>query len=204
MKRWLLIAAIILFALLAYVAAGPWLTVRGIQRAVDARDASALSRHVDFPRLRSSLKAQLSDRLVRRAGEETQSSLFGGLALRLAEGAIDAAVETMITPLGIGALMQGQVFRDRLGEAAEAATTAATPGPSADPESGAVSGSTPTEADTPVAVQTQKAKADYRIESASRISATLHDASGRPIEFVLVRHGLQWKLADIRLPPDAN
>lgn len=203
MKRWLLVTAIVLLALLAYVAMGPWLTVRGIQRAVDARDASALSRHVDFPRLRSSLKAQLSDRLIRRAGEETQSSLFGGLALRLAEGAIDAAVETMITPLGIGALMQGQVLRDRFGDAADAAT-AATQAPASDSQSEALSEAMPPDPNKTVSVQSQPPNADYRIESASRISATLHDASGRPVEFVLVRHGLQWKLADIRLPPATN
>ena len=46
--------------------------------------------------------------------------------------------------------------------------------------------------------------ARYRYESLSRFTATIEDDSGKPIVFVLRRNGLQWKLADIRLPMNGN
>ena len=50
--RWIVAGtALLLLALLAWIAAGPWLAVRGIERAVAARDTAALARHVDFPKL---------------------------------------------------------------------------------------------------------------------------------------------------------
>jgi hypothetical protein len=42
--------------------------------------------------------------------------------------------------------------------------------------------------------------AKYRYESLSRFTATVQDDSGRPIQFVMTRDGLNWKLSDIRLP----
>ena len=59
-----------LLLLCGYVAVGPYLTVRAIRIAVKEQDAAALSRQVDFPALRASLKAQLDDRLLRKAGPD--------------------------------------------------------------------------------------------------------------------------------------
>ena len=69
---------------IAAPAAGPWLAIRGISEAIEQRDAARLARHVDFPALRINLKAQLDDQLVRRAGSDMQSSLFGVMALGVA------------------------------------------------------------------------------------------------------------------------
>src|SRR3546814_15245268 len=47
--------------------------------------------------------------------------------------------------------------------------------------------------------------AQYRYESLSRFTATVHDDQGRPVVFVMTRRGLDWKLSDIRLPlPDES
>lgn len=105
----------------------PWRTVQGIRDAVVAQDARALSRHVDFPALRVSLRAQLNDHLVREAGIDAQSGLFGALALRVAGGLVDAAVEAMVTPVGLGAVMEGRkvwnnVIRDSVGAPPRPAT----------------------------------------------------------------------------------
>ena len=59
------IAALVLLALLAWTASGPWRAVAGIREAVQAGDARALARHVDFPALRASLRPQVQDRIVR-------------------------------------------------------------------------------------------------------------------------------------------
>ncbi|HJR73461.1 MAG TPA: DUF2939 domain-containing protein [Luteimonas sp.] len=186
MKKWLWLFAALLIALLAYVGAGPYLTVRAIRSAVEKQDAAALSRQVDFPALRTSLKAQLTDRLVREAGADVQASALGSIGLTLAGGLIGGSVDAMVTPTGLGALMEGRKVWKRIGDGF------APPTPAASAENGA---STAVPA-TPKPLDGAK----YRYESLSRFTATVHDDSGRPIVFVMTRDGLNWKLSDIRLP----
>ncbi|WP_152240332.1 DUF2939 domain-containing protein, partial [Xanthomonas sp. LMG 12461] len=83
MKKWLALLFLALLALGGYVVAGPYLAIRGIDQALRERDAAALERYVDFPTLRVNLKAQVDDALVRRAGPDLQSSLFGGAHQRI-------------------------------------------------------------------------------------------------------------------------
>ncbi|WP_159015751.1 DUF2939 domain-containing protein [Cognatiluteimonas profundi] len=179
MKRWLALILVGALALTAYVGSGPYRTMRAIRVAVQAQDAAALSKQVDFPSVRASLKAQLSDRLVRKAGPGLQSSVFAALGLRLADSLIGPAVDTMVTPLGLGAIMEGRK------EWAHASSGFAPPDPSArpaDPLHGVV----------------------YRYESTSRFTATINDEQGIPTVFVVTRSGLDWRLSDIRLPPVAS
>ena len=177
--RGLKIAAALLVALLlgsaAYVAAGPYFAVRAIRSAVRDNDAETLAGHVDFPALRGSLKAQLQDRLVRGAGEDVQANAFGAFGLSIAGRVIDGAVETMVTPRGIGALMQGRILASR------------------------VDGSfVPVDSDS---ARAPMPDAVYRYESPSRFTATVRTQSGAPVVMVLTRHGLHWRLSDLRLPP---
>jgi len=176
----LLLALIVLLG--GYVAAGPYLTIRAIRAAVQAQDAGALAAQVDFPVLRASLKAQLVDAMVRRAGPDTQSSLLGSFALTVGTGMVNTAVDAMVNPAGLAALMQGRrVWRNARDSFARPATDAD---------------------GMPVAEAPPLKEARYRYESPSRFTATIHDESGRPIVFVLRRDGLRWRLADIRLPLD--
>src|SRR5690606_41472904 len=62
------LAIVALLLLVAWTAAGPWLAIDGIRRAVADNNAAALERHVDFPALRANLKARADDALARRAG----------------------------------------------------------------------------------------------------------------------------------------
>ena len=75
MRKWLIPAVLVLAAVLAWVAAGPWLTMTAIGKAVREENHAALARHVDFPPLRASLKAQLGDRLARSVGIERQAGV---------------------------------------------------------------------------------------------------------------------------------
>lgn len=182
MKKWLVSLAVVAVLLVGYVAAGPYLTVRAIRSAVQEQDAAALSKQVDFPTLRASLKAQLSDRLVRAVGIDGQSGMLGAIGLTVAGGLVNGAVETMVTPVGLGALMEGRKVWNRVGDGIERPDVA-------DP-SAAVG-------ERPQPLQGAK----YRYESLSRFTATVHDDQGRPIVFVMTRDGLRWQLSDIRLPP---
>ena len=175
MKKWRIGAAIVLVLLLAYVAAGPFLTVNAIRAAVQAQNMPELSRHVDFPALRGSLKLQLDDYLVRRAGPEVQSNAFGAIALRIASGMAGGTVDAMVTPAGLAAIMNGRNVWQRASGGRPHADEGAPP---TDPLEGA----------------------SYRFESPSRFTATVLDDAGQPVVFVLTREGLDWKLSDVRLP----
>lgn len=176
-KKLAALAVIALLLLLGYVIAGPYLTVQAIREAVKEQDTAALSKHVDFPALRSSLKLQLDDYLVRRAGPDAQSSLLGSIALRVASGATGGVVDAMATPVGLGAMLEGRNLWHRVNGSRNGADSYA-PGPPRDP--------------------LQDAK--YRFESPSRFTATVHDRDGDRVVFVLTRKGLRWKISDVRLP----
>ncbi|WP_407351713.1 DUF2939 domain-containing protein [Luteimonas sp. R10] len=175
MKKWIWLAAALLLALGAYVAAGPYLTIRAIQQAVQEDDTRALARQVDFPALRSSLKLQLDDYLVRSAGADAQGSAFGQLGLRIASGLAGGAVDAMVTPVGLAAMMEGRRVWRRV-------DVRALPQPAGEPAAKPLQ------------------DAERRYESPSRFTATVHDDAGRPVVFVLTRDGLHWRLSDIRLP----
>ena len=113
LRRILIAAVVASLLLLAWVAAGPWLAIRGIEQAIEKRDTAKLERYVDFPRLRANLKAQIDDRIVRAAGGSVAGNLLGAAALALTGNATRLAVETIATPLGIGALLQGHVLWQR-------------------------------------------------------------------------------------------
>lgn len=181
MKKWLLAAGLALLLLFGYVAAGPYLTVRAIRGAVVEQDAAALARQVDFPALRDSLKAQLRQRLLDSVGINPQAGLLGEFGGMVAGGLVNATVETMVTPTGLGALMEGRKVWRRVGDGIARPDMA-------DPSSA-----------RPPVEPLQGAR--YRYESSTRFTATVRDDNGRPIVFVMTRDGLRWRLSDIRLPP---
>ncbi|BCT93986.1 hypothetical protein LYSHEL_30130 [Lysobacter helvus] len=185
MKKWIALVLALVLLLGAYVAAGPYITIRAIRQAVQAQDAGELAEQVDFPAVRASLKAQLIDAVVRKSGAEMQSNVLGAITLGLVNGVVNGAVDGMVNPAGLAAVMQGRrlwkntqdsVSRPPLDAKGEPLPTAQPQDPLHD--------------------------AKMRYESTSRFTATIHDDQGKPIVFVLKRTGLRWRLADIRLPID--
>lgn len=177
MKKLLALLVVIALALMGYVAAGPFMTVHAIREAVKAQDTAALARHVDFPALRGNLRAQAEDYIARQAGADVQSHPLGAIALGVASSMAGVGIDAMATPAGIGALLEGRNFIDRVSGRRNNADTS-TPAPPRDPLKGA----------------------KYDFESTSRFTATVVDGDGRPVMVVFTRDGLTWKLSDIRLP----
>lgn len=177
MNKWIALAVAVLLALVAWVAAGPFMTIHAIRSAIVAQDSAAIAEHVDFPAIRDSLKAQVDDYAVRRAGPEAQSSLLGAIALRLASGATSGLVDAAATPAGLAALLEGRNFWQRL-DGSRRSDDPHEPAPPRDPLEGA----------------------SYRFESPSRFTATVSNADGDPVVFVLTRRGMDWKVSDVRLP----
>lgn len=177
MKKWIAVVLLLVVALAGYVATGPYLAIHGIRDALAEQDTAKLEKHVDFPALRVNLRAQFADYLARRAGPELQSSLLGAFALSVANNVVGGGVDTMVTPLGIGALLQGRsMWKKAIGDTVGGDTHA-----------------------PPVPADPLK-EARHRFESPSRFTATVQDEDGQPVVFVFTRQGLRWRLTDIRLP----
>jgi hypothetical protein len=179
MKKWIAALVLIAVLLLGYLAAGPFLTVNAIRAAVKEGNTGELSKHIDFAQVRLSLKAQVDDYLVRRAGPGAQSSVLGAIGLSLASTVTGTAVDAIATPVGIGAVLEGRkVFKRFDGSGAGRDTYA------------------------PVEPAEPLKHLSYRFESPSRFTATVNNADGDPVVFVLTRDGLSWQVTDIRLPLD--
>ena len=177
---WLYLILALLLLLVGLLAAGPWLAIRGIERGLAERSPGQLSRHIDFPALRVSLKAQLSDHMVRSAGPTIQANPLGALALGTAGQLAGAGIDAVVTPAGVITLLHGQgAWRRATGQRQNADTYAA-----------------PAPPDPFDAI-------DWRYESPSRFTATRHDADGRQTRFIFVRQGLRWRLVDVRLEDPA-
>ncbi|WP_058834743.1 DUF2939 domain-containing protein [Luteimonas abyssi] len=171
---WIAVAAALL--LLAYVVAGPFLTVRAIARAVQNDNTRALARQVDFPTLRTNLRAQAEDWLAREYGD-LQDGPFGRYGMRIANGLAGGIVDGMATPVGLAAMMEGRRVWSRM------------------------EGRPPVHSVPQEARPDPFEDADWRYESPSRFTVTVVDEAGRPMMFVLTRQGLRWRLSDIRVTP---
>ncbi|KGQ20310.1 putative secreted protein [Lysobacter dokdonensis DS-58] len=183
MKKWIALGLAVVLLVFAWVAAGPYMTIRAIQHAVQAQDAGELAEQVDFPALRASLKAQMVDEMVRQAGPDVQSNPFGAIALTMATGVVNGLVDGMVNAGGLTAVMQGRRLWKNSKDSFERPPLDGNgePLPAAEPKK-------PLE------------DAVLRYESTSRFTATIQDDQGKPVVFVLKRDGLRWRLADIRLP----
>ena len=179
MKKWIAALVLIAVLLVGWIAAGPFMTVHAIRTAVKEGNTGELSKHVDFAALRLSLKAQVDDYLVRRAGPQVQSSLLGAIGLSMASGVAGTAVDAIATPMGIGAVLEGRNMLKRF-----------------DPREPR------RDAYAPVAPADPLKQLSYRFESPSRFTATVANADGDPVVFVLTRDGLSWRVTDVRLPLD--
>lgn len=182
MKKWIVLAVLLLTALFAYVAAGPYLAINGIRQALAEQNAAALERHVDFAALRVNMKAHVEDYLARNGGAMAESGgLLGAIGMQVAGTMGGVAVDTMVTPLGIGALLQGHSMWKR---ATGQTTNGDTYGP-------------PQPADP-------LREASTRFESTSRFTATIKDQDDDPMVAVFQRQGLRWRLTDIRFGASAT
>ena len=183
MKKWIALSIAAIVLVFAWIAAGPYMTIRAIQQAVQTQDAGELAEQVDFASVRASLKAQLVDEMIRQAGPDVQTNPFGAIALTMATGVVNGLVDGMVNPGGLSAMMQGHRLWKNSKESFER--------PPLDANGDALPA-------TPPSKPLDNAKMRY--ESASRFTATIRDDQGKPVVFVLKRDGLRWRLADIRLP----
>ncbi|MDF2387395.1 DUF2939 domain-containing protein [Nostoc ellipsosporum NOK] len=93
-KRWqIALLALVLFAAGGWVWGSPYYTLWQMKHAAEARDIDALARHIDFPMVRESVKAQLSARTGAEGG--------GVLGALVRAGIADTVVDAAVSPEGM-------------------------------------------------------------------------------------------------------
>ncbi len=205
MRRFVAPLAVILALVLsvwAYFA--PHLTVRSMRLAAEAGDAQALSRHVDFPALRESVKQQLSKELgTQIAGLAGNSELgrFGAqIAGVLGNNALDQAVDAMVRPETLSAMFAG---RDLANEySLLPSETSAYGGSDAKGAAPASENKSDTSGESGLDISGSDLRATMGYESLGRFAINVQEPrSGRQVKLILTRDMLLWwKLSEVELP----
>lgn len=196
------LAAIVVFAVVAYAYATPYLVLDRLKRATDARDAEIVNQYVDYPALRASLKEQLTEVLSRRVETQKLDHPLAALGALVGMALIAPLVDNYATPDGVAALLNGMPPRGEPGEALRLppAAPGGEPGsaPPAAPPPGpaATAPNEPPPAPAPAPVRTA---AGYRGIDEFVVTYR-HDAASAPYRVILHRDGwFSWKLAAVEL-----
>ena len=174
-------AVVVAIPILLALAATPYLTTYQMKIAGQNKDADALSRHIDYPRLRQSFKQQIDARVSARvdADDKLRKHPLAALGKALAGSVSDAMVDAYITPERIRQMMAGRV----------PAVMDETPRPSTE--------GPPDEEGESDRQAFDRIDLGYR--SFDRFVVRV-ERDGKDIDFVLHRQGLRWKLSEILLP----
>lgn len=187
------IAAIAAFVAVAgYWYWSPFLAVRQMQSAAQEKDADAFNERVDYPKLRESLKGQLSAIMGEKmAKTQDASNPFAALGSMLGLAMVDRFVDAMVRPETVMRAMQdGQM-------SPAAAKTNDAPAP---PSS---------KSDTPASAEARedKPKWTYDRKGVDKLIAYATDPqkpgaqNSEKLGVVFERSGFaNWKLTEVRLP----
>ena len=87
--------------------ASPFLAVQGLIRAARQGDQAGLERHVDFPAFRASLKDELNARMVGEVRDRANGDRgLAALGMLLAPSLVEGAVDSLVTPQAIAAMVR--------------------------------------------------------------------------------------------------
>ncbi|HVO85078.1 MAG TPA: DUF2939 domain-containing protein [Syntrophobacteria bacterium] len=86
----------------------PHLAVHNMKKAARNNDADALSRYVDYPSVRESLKANLLGKAAREVSETRAENPFEALQAAFAAALINPMLDALVTPEGLAMLMKGK------------------------------------------------------------------------------------------------
>lgn len=109
-KPALAVITLAILALAAYWYWSPFLAIRAMQKAAQAHDAAAFSAHVDYPRVRASLKEQvttlMADKIAQSGAANNPLKVLGSL---MGGAVVDRLVDATVRPETVmGAMQSGQ------------------------------------------------------------------------------------------------
>lgn len=98
-KSALVVILAALLTIVAYWYWSPFIAIKSMQSAAQANDADAFNTHVDYPRLRESLKGQFSAIMAEKMGKSGDSkNPFGAIGSVLGLAMVDKIVDAMVRP----------------------------------------------------------------------------------------------------------
>jgi hypothetical protein len=161
----------------------PHLAVQNMKEAADERDANKLSRYIDFPAVRESMKATLNAKLMSEMAKNKKSdSPFAGLGAAFAMAMVGPMVDAMVTPEALTMMMKGE---------RPALQKSELPSQQPKPQPVAQGGEGP------------KAETSLFYEGFDQFVVTIKKVASpdEPISLVMQRQGMfAWKVVSIRLP----
>jgi len=158
------------FAFAIFFATRPSAAFEQLSEAIAKQDQNAMSRFVDFPSLRESVKIRLRDELSASAAGSSNPMVFLGVVL--AGALVDPLVEILVSPRGIAAMMSGHKMRE----------ISKNPTPTGGQE-----------------VSRDSLQFTTAWEGPSRYAVTVTSNGNPTIVLVLHRYGLfEWRLAELR------
>ena len=111
-KKPVIIAAAVATGIAAIVGAGayasPYLTLDNMKKATTNRNADALAKEIDFPSLRTSVKANVKAQVIKQMTGASGSPVKG-MSTELVDKIVNPMVDKLVTPEGLGDLMQDKV-----------------------------------------------------------------------------------------------
>ena len=185
-------ASAIVVAIASYWYWSPFLAIRQMQSAAQEKDADAFNERVDYPKLRESLKGQLSAVMGEQmAKTQDAGNPFAALGSMLGLALVDRFVDAMVRPETVMRAMQD----GRMSPAA--AKTSDTPAPTtSNPDSQA-----------PAEAREDKPKWTYDRKGVDKLIAYATDPkkpgaqNSEKLGVVFERSGFaNWKLTEVRLP----
>jgi len=182
--RRLALAAVALF-LVAYFAS-PLLTVRALIAAAEQGDEATLERLVDFPAFRQSLKDEMNARLIAEMRSDLggRDSALRGLGMMLAPTLLSGAVDALVTPQAIAAMVRTAETPDAKDVARNRIDS--TPEPTAARTEGK---------------RDLRRRYSYRGFNSFAVTLTRRDRPEDRLDLLLERRGVfSWKLAGVDLP----
>ena len=181
---------VVVIAVLGFAYASPYIALRNLKRAADARDAQTVNQYVDFPALRDSLKQQIAAMLTRRLEADSNSKL-ATIGAKIGVTLIGPVVDAYATPDGVAALLNGMPPHGDPGE--QPAATAEAP---ASPAAGDAANHADASA---AAAQPRQSTAGYR--SLNEFVINYQRGTGDAnYSAILRREGLfTWRLVAIEL-----
>ena len=173
----------------------PLIVIRQMQTAAQAGDADAFNAHVDYPRLRESLKAQLSSAMTRRmtpapdAGNNDFARAGAALGAMIGNAVIGGMVDAFVRPETVmRAMQEGRMMPAKDEQADSGAGT---------PAGGSSDNTSDKTSDKRTTWRTEHLGFNKYIAYASKPG----EADDQRIALVLERSGFaDWKLTEISLP----
>lgn len=172
MKKSKLVLFGIVFASFAVLYASPFYAIQQMRQAAQQQDAQRLNTYVDYPAVRQSLKTSINLKMRQAQDKPATDNPYVGFAVGLFAKFADVMVDTLVTPQGLAALMDGK-RPDRTSDSPE---------------------SQPAKSE-------KKVNLAYRYQGLNDFRLTVADEAGKPtMSLNFQRHGLlNWKLNAIEL-----